>query len=510
MSRRVILPPLAAAACALALAFAPVRAQQADSFPHSAHAKVFPSCTGCHAGIVSGDAKTTFPDPSTCQGCHDGQQRYEGRVLKAVTYKGGSYPATNLKFSHVEHAKETNTTASTRACVTCHQRPGDTAFMAVAGPAPALCLDCHEHAAPSHLADAAKCRTCHVPLAQATTLTAASITKFPKPASHDSKDFLLSHAPADSAALSRCAVCHTQESCARCHITTASAGAVAVLGSNPTVAVALAGKPANYPVPPSHAAADFQATHGKAARANPATCANCHAQSSCETCHLKAGAGGVIAKLPVPHAGGAQGVQLRSTSDFALFAAVAFRAPSKTAQRGRPDVWSVRVHDPGFAKNHRAVASTASPNCLGCHKQVYCADCHDGVGRLKYHTADYVQGHAASAYGREQDCAACHNSQAFCLSCHQKTGLAANGSMNGVMHNQSPNWLLQHGEAARLSLPNCISCHKQSDCIKCHSTTTWGINPHGPNFDANRMAKLNTQICYYCHVTNPVSGNLSR
>ena len=506
MSGRMSSSAVLAAACAIILAAAPARAQQQDTFPHSLHAKVFPSCTGCHGGILTGDATSYFPDASKCAGCHDGVVRNEGKVLRKVTYTTGSYPANNLHFSHPEHIRLTNSVGSTRVCVECHQRPGTTEWMQVAGPAPSLCITCHEHAATSHLAEEAKCRTCHVPLAQATAVTAASIATFPKPASHDAPDFLLTHGPTDSAAVARCAICHTQESCARCHMNAPSTSQITALGNNPQVMAAFAGKPSNYPVPPSHAAADFKAAHGKAAAAKPATCANCHAQASCKTCHLTQTASGVIAKLPAPAPDArAQGVQLRGTSDFALFAAVAFRKPAKEGRgAARPQVWSVRVHDPGWAKNHRAPAASNAPNCLGCHQKAYCADCHDGVGNLKYHKADFVQGHGASAYGREQECTACHSSQAFCLTCHQNIGIAASGDMNGVMHNQSPNWLLAHGQAARLELPNCISCHKQSDCMKCHSTTTWGINPHGPDFNANRMASLNTQICYYCHVTNPV------
>ncbi len=496
---------LAFVAALASVAFA-ARAQQPAVFPHAAHAKVFPSCTGCHAGIVSGDAKTVFPAPQACAGCHDGQQTVEGRVLKPVAYTGGKYLVTNLKFSHVDHARETNTTGSTRACVSCHQLPGTTEFMAVSGPVPSECLACHAHEAPSHLADVAQCRTCHVPLASATSLSADAIAGFPKPASHDAPGFLSSHAPQDSAAVARCAVCHTQESCARCHMQPPATAQIAMLGNSAMVAQAIAGKHAVYPVPASHAANDFAATHGAAATANPASCANCHAQASCKTCHLQLGARAVIAQLPTPAPGHAQGVQLRSASDFALFAAVAFRAPSKNPARGRPDIWTVRVHDPGFSRNHRAAAASATQNCLGCHQKSYCADCHDGVGKLKYHSADFAMGHAAQAYGREQDCASCHNTQAFCLTCHQNLGLGSTGRADGSVHNASANWLLQHGEAARLSLPNCITCHKQSDCIKCHSTTTWGINPHGPDFNADRMAKANTQICYYCHVTNPVAN----
>ena len=483
-----------------------LRAQQNDTFPHQAHAKVFPACTGCHAGIATGDVATSFPDPATCNGCHDGQQQANGKTLRVVNWRAGKYAATNLDFSHVRHAKETNTTLNTTACVACHQIPGTTEFMAVAGPAPSLCLACHEHAAGTHLAEEAKCRSCHVPLAQATALTVAQIAGFPKPASHEGKEFIFSHQPSDSASVARCAVCHTQESCARCHMDATTNASIIALGSNAVVAQAVAGKGAYYPVPASHGANDFAATHGAAALKDGQSCAGCHAQASCKTCHLQKGAKGTVVKLPVPQAGGAQGVQLRSASDFALLTSVAFRAPAKNAPVAPPKAWAVRVHVPGFNRDHRAAAAGDSPNCASCHQQAYCADCHDGVGRIKYHPPDFVQGHGAQAYGREQDCGSCHNAQAFCLSCHQNLGLGSTGQGKMAVHNQSPNWLLDHGQAARLSLPNCVSCHKQSDCIACHATTTWGINPHGPNFNADLMANRNSQICYYCHTTNPVNN----
>ena len=428
-----------------------------------------------------------------------------GKTLRAVHWTAAAYPASNLKFSHVEHAKETNTTLNTSACVTCHQAPGTTEFMAVAGPAPSLCLACHEHAASTHLAEEAKCRTCHIPLAEATALTAAQIGGFPRPASHDAPDFAQSHAPTAEAATARCAICHTRESCSGCHVDALDNAVIVSLGSNPKV-TQLAGVGSVGGVPASHAAADFRTAHGAMALANIQRCSSCHAQASCKTCHLQKGARGTIAKLRDPKPGQPQGVQLRSVSDFALLSAVAFRAPSKNAPITPPKAWAVRVHAPGFSRDHRAAASGNSPNCQSCHQQVYCADCHDGVGRIKYHPPDFVQGHGAQAYGREQDCSSCHNAQAFCLSCHQNLGLGSTGQGKMAVHNQSPNWLLDHGQAARLSLPNCVSCHKQSDCIACHSTTSWGVNPHGPDFNAERMSNRNSQICYYCHTVNPVNS----
>ena len=477
------------------------RAQQADTFPHAAHTKVFPSCTGCHAGTVTEGAPMS-PDVASCNGCHDGKTTTDsGKVLRTVRFAGATPLASNLAYSHLLHAEKTNTLADTRACIKCHQMPNTTAWMSVGRAYPEACLACHEHEAPSHLASAASCGTCHVPLAQATALAPAQIAAFPKPESHSSPDFLATHAPADSASAARCAICHTQESCARCHMNAKSVASIQALGSNPAVAKAVAGKGGDYPKPASHDAVGFATMHADLANATNATCGNCHARASCQTCHLTLGAREAIGRLPNPKAGvGPQGVQLRRANQLQILYNVSFRS-----LEGAGKVTIVHVHPPDFMKSHNAAAASANANCQSCHVQRYCADCHDGVGRVKYHTPNWLQGHAAAAYGREQDCASCHNNEAFCVSCHVSTGIGATGTRNGATHNQSPNWLVDHGQAARYELQNCASCHKQSDCIACHSTITWGVNPHGPDFNASLMATRNTYVCYYCHVGNPTA-----
>jgi len=497
--RAVVRWALAAAAAGL-VAVPAARAQQADTFPHAKHAKVFPSCTGCHAGMVTKDA-AIYPGPSACAGCHDGQQTYEGHTLRTVNFRPPVPLNTNLAYSHLVHADKTNTGGNTRVCLQCHQAPGTTEWLNVAAPQPQLCITCHAHAAPAHLATEANCRTCHVPLAQAVKLTPAEISAFPKPASHDSADWLLKHPPTDSIAQARCAICHTQQSCARCHMNVATTPQIKVLGSNPAVAQALAGKEAQYPRPATHDVTGFASNHSELANAANATCGNCHARSSCQTCHLTIGAREAIGRLPAPKMGvGAQGVQLRRMGELQLLRTVNFRNPVHIQK----NVYYVQVHAPGWDKAHRAAASTNKAECAACHVQRYCSDCHDGVGRIKYHTPDFVMGHGAQAFGREQDCATCHNNEAFCVSCHSSVGIGSTGIKDGSVHNQSANWLVDHGQAARLNLQSCTSCHKQSDCMRCHSTTTWGINPHGPNFDANKMYSKNAQVCYYCHVGNPL------
>jgi hypothetical protein len=121
-----------------------------------------------------------------------------------------------------------------------------------------------------------------------------------------------------------------------------------------------------------------------------------------------------------------------------------------------------------------------------------------------FHPANYIVRHGADAYGGTRDCGSCHNTESFCKSCHQGSGLAARGRIDVAFHDGQPLWLLQHGEAARKGLEGCVSCHRQQDCTRCHSAAGgWGVNPHGAGFDAGRMSDRNQLVCGRCHVTIP-------
>jgi hypothetical protein len=166
----------------------------------------------------------------------------------------------------------------------------------------------------------------------------------------------------------------------------------------------------------------------------------------------------------------------------------------------------VRVHPYDFVLTHGPTAATRRLDCAGCHEQHYCTNCHQGTGQRKYHVYDFVYRHASEAYARETNCTSCHNTEVFCRSCHaQSVGIAANSQRrSGPAHSSQPLWLLQHGEAARQSMPSCVSCHQQTDCIKCHSSFGSRVNPHGPDFDAARMQKKNPTLCTYCHLAPPI------
>ena len=58
-----------------------VAALRQDPFDHEEHAKLFPGCENCHAGITD-PARSVWPTAESCASCHD------GTVEKQVTWRG--------------------------------------------------------------------------------------------------------------------------------------------------------------------------------------------------------------------------------------------------------------------------------------------------------------------------------------------------------------------------------------------------------------------------------------
>ena len=489
------------------LVAAPRRDEQ--RFPHAKHVGLFPTCLGCHAGVLE-DSLAGFPSPQQCAGCHDGRQQ------KTVTWSGPSVRPTNLRFSHVRHNARTNLGDPALNCRQCHAQPASTEFMAVQRAMPPSCIACHGHQASAHLANDAPCRTCHVPLVQAVALTDSTIWRFPRPSSHDQPDFLSHHGPSVEEAQARCAVCHARESCTRCHFDADRVPAIAALGKDQRVLRLAAGRPAAYPVPASHLRGDWPYAHGSDAKARIQSCANCHTQPSCVACHTGGLGANVIRQLPEDHPEGPHGVQLRAAGAIwqaarpaggPSYSSGAYdTVPGAPVRTQAPLI--VRVHPPGFATAHNAAATSRSTTCAGCHERRYCSSCHDGeaANQRRFHPANFVERHPTDAYRRQRDCSTCHNPEVFCQGCHQNLGLESRGRLQVAFHTAQPLWLLQHGRAARQGLESCASCHGQRDCMRCHSQLGWGVSPHGKDFDAARMQKKNPITCRYCHVGDPLAN----
>jgi predicted CXXCH cytochrome family protein len=443
-------------------------AQVPDPFPHADHEGLFPLCAGCHAGIETEAQADFYPDPSACINCHDGQRE------PTVEWSGPTPEPTNLVFSHTSHEARVIESGESIDCVTCHQEADAEVRMSVAGARADTCLGCHAPEVPQHLAYTTDCSTCHTSIWEAPQLSLARLQAFPQPDDHGSPGFLLEHGQFDLVAQATCATCHARQSCERCHANAEAIPSIAALGRDGRIATIVRSTAAEYPVPAEHQTFDWAWSHSVGGDELVGSCANCHTQPSCTTCHVER-VNAQVAELPMPVAGGPPGVLV--------------------VDRDR------RVHAADFAITHRSQAVVREQSCLGCHTEETCISCHDGPYTPVFHERNYLEVHAPSAYRNQTDCASCHTTEVFCKACHENVGLTSTAAA-AVFHDRNPNWLFGHGAPARVGLQGCVTCHSQTDCAQCHSTFGgWGINPHGPGFDPMRAAEANSAGCLICHRT---------
>jgi hypothetical protein len=448
-------------------------------FPHEAHEGLFPVCEGCHAAVVTGVTEELFPGSADCAQCHDGIRE------ELVEWSPRGPRPSNLIFFHPEHREAVREAGEDASCATCHVAEGPAEHrMSVSGPRAELCLACHAHEGDVHLGirPEVDCRVCHVPLTQATRLAVERVAAFPRPDSHEDPDFLLRHAPDTPVQEFSCAVCHARETCERCHLNADRVPAIAGLAPDPRVAFLEIGKEPEYPLPADHLDPRWDWAHGPAALSDPGNCANCHTQTACLDCHLR-GEGRSLARqfLPLPTPERPRGVELPRSAE--------------------------RVHPVDFATQHGAWAATGAVRCSECHTERYCADCHDGPNSREFHLPNFLERHAVEVFAGRTDCQSCHSTEAFCRDCHIGAGVASSGRLDAAFHTAQPLWLITHGQAARMGLESCAACHRQTDCLACHSSVRgWGVNPHGPGFDANRVAARNRLTCQWCHLGDPLGG----
>jgi hypothetical protein len=459
---------IAAAAVAGSVVLA---ADATDRFPHHRHARLFPLCTGCHAGIEAGERAQFYPPPDNCTSCHD------GTTEKRVEWDGPRPYLTNLAFEHPAHqAVAVARDGAALECEQCHSVSAE-ARMTIQRANPDVCLSCHGHAATDHFVNAL-CETCHVPLVE-TELPAQRLLALPEPTDHYATGFVRElHGAQALATTQRCATCHTRERCLACHVNAADVTQIAALPPAPRDWI-VPSYTAHYPEPASHLAPSWLERHGAAASRQE--CATCHTQQDCTTCHA-APAPEVVATLP-------------SRGEVS--------APGAGTERQPPPSHASRF----FERDHAALAAASPESCAACHQKQFCADCHDAPLQPSYHPRNFTVQHASAAWGRRLECSSCHEVRTFCRACHVQLGMRTEGRLDPGFHDAEPLWLLRHARAARQGLESCTSCHNQRDCLQCHSTLgAFQVSPHGPDFDARRAQKRNPTICFACHTSDPLKG----
>ncbi|MDH5588961.1 MAG: cytochrome c3 family protein [Gemmatimonadota bacterium] len=451
-----------------------VRALQEDRFPHERHQGLFPLCTGCHQGIPASDEADYYPSPEACARCHDGDQE------ERVEWSPPVAVADNVTFSHAEHARSLEREGDpAQVCEGCHSEPGRGRMSVSEGIQLGQCWSCHEHRSTDHQVDA-DCTTCHVPLAES-RFTRLQIEDIPVPADHEIPGFLSEeHGRRASTEGARCATCHTQDRCAACHVD-ADRGEIQAIPAAPAQ-MELPPAVAHYNEPSSHEDAAWLENHRSAAGTAAAECVTCHTSDDCRACHV----------APVP--GAVAGLPSRSQ----------VVAPGVGVTAHAPD-----THESLFFMGiHGSVSAASGASCATCHEQTFCVACHDGPANGGYHPPSFVSRHSAAAFGRTSECSTCHSTEVFCRACHQESGLTGFGRLGPGYHDAEPLWLLRHGQGARQNLESCVSCHQQNDCTQCHGVLgAFKINPHGPDFDAQRAWERSPRACFACHARAPINGS---
>jgi hypothetical protein len=178
------------------------------------------------------------------------------------------------------------------------------------------------------------------------------------------------------------------------------------------------------------------------------------------------------------------------------------------------------AHASGFSKDHRQEASQVDATCTACHDRSTCIACHQGVTKpLDFHPGNYVLTHSVEAKRGTPDCSACHRAQSFCVGCHERSGVGLRGTNDfnpGDPARQfhpagwasgAPGGANRHASEARRNITACASCHRENDCLECHSAEASSLraSPHPRGWRGSARCRAldrgNRRMCLKCHVT---------
>lgn len=183
------------------------------------------------------------------------------------------------------------------------------------------------------------------------------------------------------------------------------------------------------------------------------------------------------------------------------------------------------AHGPGFKSDHKTEARQPGASCTACHDRSECVECHTGsVKPMDFHPGDYVMTHAIDARRGKPECSACHRLESFCVACHERSGIGDNivshysaKDPSRFFHpsgwaSSTPGAPNLHAQEARRNVNACVSCHREEDCMTCHSAQNGAghISPHPSNWrgsaQCKSMDRANRRMCLRCHVTQDQLG----
>jgi hypothetical protein len=171
----------------------------------------------------------------------------------------------------------------------------------------------------------------------------------------------------------------------------------------------------------SHTGNFIRKDHGRLAKNGAETCAQCHDQTYCATCHATA------------------------------------TAPMRPEIRFPENVRSDFIHRGDYVSIHKLDANRDPASCKKCHGTQFCESCHavQGVARgleNDPHPPGWLSRHAQEARRNIISCSGCHDQGAasVCVQCHTVGGIA------GVSPHPS-GWNHDEGDISKNSM--CMACH---------------------------------------------------
>jgi len=201
-----------------------------------------------------------------------------------------------------------------------------------------------------------------------------------------------------------------------------------------------------------------------------------------------------------------------------------------------------------FTKMHKFAAQEFNANCVMCHDNQSCEDCHvatTGINETNtlndfyqpYYPSNFVDGakvqainrvhelnyrfdHGIDSRGKTSECQTCHQIETFCVACHQSENEDfAFGGIVPASHLKTTFETIgvgsgggDHATLAKRDIESCMACHDVNGadptCITCHFDADGikGTNPktHATGFMRDEYGDWHNDynsICYNCHTS---------
>ncbi len=197
-----------------------------------------------------------------------------------------------------------------------------------------------------------------------------------------------------------------------------------------------------------------------------------------------------------------------------------------------------------FATEHKKFvrAGGAENNCVVCHTDNFCQQCHDGVSLAKIslftpqasgkeqlvlqrvHDLNYRYTHGIEAKGKDKDCYVCHDRQTFCAGCHAPNGDIKSSQFKPEWHSGNDFVTIgvgsgggRHAKLAKRDIEMCMSCHDVEGadpiCVICHVDRNPGRGNDPKTHQKDYMKdvdgdwhRTDASICFSCHVNTRKAG----